>query len=102
MLRGTTPTHIFETNVDLTHAAAVYVTYSQGKCNKVVLEKGIDDLKIVAGVVEVSLSQADTLKFDDTCPTARAQVRALLPDGTALATDKIPLSVRGILKDGVI
>ena len=30
MIRGTTPTHVFTTDVDLSDATVVYVTYAQG------------------------------------------------------------------------
>lgn len=61
MHRGTTPINIFRTDVDLTNASVLFITYKQN--GKVVLEKTIDDVSIHGEMVEVRLSQRETLLF---------------------------------------
>ena len=51
MTRGTTPTHEFNTNVDLTDAKIVYITYMQN--GETVVEKTIDDATIDGDKVTV-------------------------------------------------
>lgn len=67
MRRGSTPTHIFHVNVDLT-GATVYITYKQGKEN--VFEKTGEDVQIQAledGTCNLvtKLTQEETLNLTD-------------------------------------
>ena len=98
MKRGTTPTNTFKTNIDLT-GAAVYVTYSQR--GKTVLEKTGEDLDVSAEAVVTRLSQRDTLGFAAT-EKVRIQIRYVVPDGTAGASNIMAVEVGDILKDGEI
>lgn len=97
MRRGTTPTNTFSVNLDLT-GATVFVSYEQDRC--VVLEKTGEDLEISADKVVLELSQEDTLAFrpGDVC----IQIRAVMPDGTAVASNIIQTTFQRIIKDGVI
>ena len=61
MHRGTTPINIFRTDVDLTNASVLFITYKQN--GKVILEKSIDEVKIQNNIVSVYLSQKETLLF---------------------------------------
>ena len=100
MRRGTTPTHIFKTSVDLTDAEVIFITYYQGK--KVVLEKTKDDLEeLTAEELKVTLAQTDTLMFS-VSGGVDIQIRARFPDGAAIASQVIHTSVQAILKQGVI
>ena len=58
--RGSTPTNVFNLNIDLTDAR-VYVTYMQK--GKVIVEKSNENLDITSDSLVVSLTQEDTLKF---------------------------------------
>lgn len=98
MKRGTTCRHIFRTNVDLT-SATVYVSYMQGK--SIVIEKTNSDLTIQQRKVIVDLSQEDTLGFK-AGQTVSCQIRYILEDGTADASNIITVSVQDVLKDGEI
>ena len=98
MRRGTTPANVFMVDVDLRDAVKLYVTYKQG--GKTIIEKTIDDVEITEESVSVELTQADTLKFKN--GEVQMQIRARLPDGTALASDIMTASVSAILKDGAI
>ena len=89
MHRGTTPINIFRTDVDLTNASVLFITYKQN--GKVVLEKNI---------VSVYLSQKDTLLFTEGIVTI--QIRAKFSDGSVIASSLIRTNAREILKEGEI
>ena len=99
MFRGTTPTNIFETDLDLTAAEVVFVTYKQ--FGGIVLELEKDDLTIEADKITAKLTQAQTLKFRESCGV-EVQIRAKFSDGTAVASNIISTTAERILKDGEI
>lgn len=102
MIRGTTPTHTFELNVDTSAIEAIYITYSQ--CKKVVFEKTKDDCTFEddGKSVTVRLTQEDTLKLSSSY-TCKVQIRAKLTSyETAIASDTFVVSIDDVLKDGVI
>ena len=98
MHRGTTPTNIFRADVDLTSASVLFITYKQN--GKVVLEKTIDDVSIHGEMVEVRLSQRETLLFSEGIVTI--QIRAKFQDGSVIASSLIRTNAREILKEGEI
>ncbi|HER9786943.1 TPA: hypothetical protein VM666_000218 [Streptococcus pyogenes] len=98
MHRGTTPINIFRTDVDLTNASVLFITYKQN--GKVVLEKTIDDVSIHGEMVEVRLSQRETLLFSEGIVTI--QIRAKFQDGSVIASSLIRTNAREILKEGEI
>lgn len=98
MYRGTTPTHIFENiSVDLRNAK-VYLTYTQ--FGKLVLEKTNKDMEITKDTITVNLSQEETLAFKE--GTVSMQLRYVMPDGKADASDIMQIKATKILKDGII
>ena len=114
MIRGTTPTHVFNVDIPLDNIAVLYVTYKQGK--DIVLEKTLDDVEINAEekTISVTLSQEDTLKFKNTNFSwlnpnqnkkdmmIQCQLRIKYNDDSALASNIMLLDVYDILKDGEI
>lgn len=98
MRRGTTPTHRFSVDLDLTSADEIYLTYRQG-CKT--LEKTKDDLTVTPEVVEVALSQEETLLFCDK-EKILIQFRVKFPDQTTVASNIIQTTIGEILKEGVI
>ena len=66
MRRGTTPTHIFSTDLDLTAAEVIYITYQQ-EC-KNLLELTDDRITRDIDKVTVTLTQAETLAFAEDQP----------------------------------
>ena len=63
--RGTTPTYrliLQDTTIDLAEANDVYVTFADGKYNKIIEKTGAD-LHIDGNVVEIFLTQEETLKL---------------------------------------
>ena len=105
MVRGTTPTHVFsKLPVMRNEIQEIWITYLQG--GKPILTKDINDVTFEDDTVEqtctatVKLTQEDTLAF--TSGPASVQVRLLLTDDTALASDEVPLTVKRIIHDGKI
>lgn len=103
MIRGTTPTHVFKTNVDLTDVSELYITYEQGITT---LEKSLPDCEIETvdekSTITVKLTQNETLKFADSGYMADVQIRVKYMDGSVLASNIIRVPISRILKDGVI
>lgn len=98
MLRGTTPTHTFQVDTDLTTASVIYITYDQDE--KPVVEKTGSDITATSSTLVVTLSQAETLRFRD--GRVRIQIRARFPDGSAIASNVITTTAEAVLKEGEI
>ena len=102
MIRGTTPTHKLNVNVDLTEAR-VYVTYKQR--GSVIVERNNEEetntLTINAESVELTLTQEETLKFYAN-EKVEIQIRAIFEDGKAIASNIVSVYTDKILKDGEI
>lgn len=98
MYRGTTPTNVFRTDVDLENASVLFVSYKQN--GKVVLEKSLEDVNVKKTLVTVNLTQKETLLFQDGIITI--QIRAKFPDNTAIASNLIRTTAEEIVKDGEI
>lgn len=99
MRRGTTPTHIFTTDTDLTNAVVIYLSYEQ--YGEIVLEKTKEDMTVDSKQVKVTLTQEETLAFGDR-GDVEMQIRARFPDDTAIASNIITADVERILKGGEI
>lgn len=99
MRRGTTPTHEFVVDVDMTSATAIYITYKQR--DKVILEKNIDDITVTDTKLMVTLTQEETLMFNIN-NIVEIQIRAKMDTGGAIASNIIKTSAQRILKEGVI
>lgn len=102
MRRGTTPTHTFTTDIDLTGADVIYITYQQDGID--LLEKNIDDVTIISEdnsyAVQVTLTQKETLAFK-TSSSVYVQIRARFGN-RAPASNILKLPVEAILKEGEI
>ncbi|KXI16087.1 hypothetical protein HMPREF3230_01224 [Gardnerella vaginalis] len=98
MYRGTTPTNVFRTDVDLENASVLFVSYKQN--GKVVLEKSLEDVSVKKTLVTVNLTQKETLLFQNGIVTI--QIRAKFPDNTAIASNLIRTTAEEIVKDGEI
>lgn len=99
MRRGTTPIHTFTTDLDLTDAAIIWITYKVG--GKIVIDKSKEDLDVTAEEISFRLTQEETLKLING-DRVRIQIRARFEDGTAVASNVMETTAREILKDGVI
>ena len=100
MYRGTTPTFRLTFPIDIASIKAAYISFSQK--DLCVVEKTLDDCEIEGSrVVRLKLTQKDTLKFDE--GIVKCQARILLKDSNdAVATKIITLTIKGVLKEGVI
>lgn len=99
MRRGTTPIHTFSTDIDLTDAEAIYITYKQS--GQTVMEKTAEDITITEDSLTVKLTQEETLAFALGKPV-EMQIRARFADGTAVASQIMRTKADAILKEGVI
>ena len=100
MKRGTTPTHIFTVDVDLTQATVIYLTYKQGSTT--VIERDKTEMTVTSDSITVELTQEETLALN-TSNAIQIQIRAGFNDGSRIASDILTISPAGeILKDGVI
>lgn len=99
IIRGTTPTNIFNVNVDLTEAEDIIISYAQK--GNVVINKMISDIDVTEDALSTTLTQTETLKLD-AAYNVEIQIRALFDDGTAIASDIISVDVGAILYEGVI
>lgn len=97
MRRGTTPTITITTDIDLTEASNLFVTFKQG--DRVAFEKTIDDVTVTENSVICELTQSDTLALKD--GMVRFQIRATLGD-SKVASNIMTASVDEILKGGAI
>lgn len=102
MRRGTTPTHEFSVDVDLTSAEEIYISYRQGgkMSNKVLVEKDINDIIVEPDKLTVTLTQEDTLAFR--VGSLEVQIRARMPDDRAYASQIMTAPVEPAIKEGVI
>lgn len=98
MIRGTTPTNVYNVDADLTSASAIYITYQQG--GKTIFEKELSDITVEETKLTVSLTQEDTLALKE--GEVRIQIRAKFPDGQVVASYIITTHSTAVLKDGVI
>lgn len=99
MRRGTTVENTFTTDIDLTSAEVIYITYKQK--NRKVIEKNIDDITVTSDSLVVYLSQTDTLALMAKVPVD-VQIRARFASGSAVASNVMTTTVDEILKEGVI
>lgn len=97
MRRGTTPTITIATDLDLSQASNLFITFKQGHRN--LFEKTIDDVLITPKSVICELTQLDTLSLKN--GTVQFQIRATLGD-SKVASNIMTASADEILKDGVI
>lgn len=99
MRRGTTPTHVFNVDIDLTDAVEMYITYKQG--TEIKIERELEDIEVTENTLTVKLTQEETLSFNDD-NNVLIQIRAKYEDETAVASNIIFTSVSEVLKDGEI
>lgn len=99
MIRGTTPIITINTDVDLSDAEVIFITFSQLGQRKI--EKELESIEVTETSLVVDLSQEDTLKLDSQ-RAVEIQIRARFSGGRAIASNVMTASVKRILKEGVI
>lgn len=99
MRRGTTPKHVFEVPLMAAEIKRVEITYNQKETN--LLTKTEEDCSVVDGEISVTLTQEETLQFE-VSDCVFIQLRVLLTDDTALASDVIRIGCTECLSDEVL
>lgn len=99
MIRGTTPTHIFELPFETGLLKDFRISYAQD--NKILVEKSTKDCSLDGKKITVTLSQEDTLKFSH-LKFVEVQLKVLTNDGAVLATPVQMVSIGAILNDEVL
>ena len=92
MIRGTTPTHIFNLPIETRLISEIRVTYAQD--DNILLTKTKSQCEIQEKAVIIKLTQEETFKFNCKKPV-QIEVRALLENGVAL---KSPIKLMDVGK----
>lgn len=98
MHRGTTPTIRFTLPFNTDTISKLFVTFYQGQ---IMFTKTLPDCVVEESTVIITLNQKETLMLTDT-NSVSMQIRCLLKDGSALASNIVKTDVERILMDGVI
>lgn len=104
MRRGTTPTHTFELPFDVSEVKSVQIIYKQEKkypFNSIVVTKNTSDCRLNGKEISVTLTQSDTLAFDNNQPV-EIQLRVLTKNNTALVSDVITKNADVCLNNEVL
>lgn len=99
MIRGTTPTHIFNLKIDTATVKEVRITYAQ--CSKVILEKTEKDVTMEGKAIRLKLTQEETLLFREDF-SVQLQLKILTTDNVVLACPVEDLDVEKILNEEVL
>lgn len=99
MIRGTTPTHIFNLPIDTSIIKEVRITYVQ--YSKIIVEKTERDVAISDQTIRFKLAQEETLRFAKSTPV-RVQLKVLTTDNTVLASPIRDIPVDDILNEEVL
>lgn len=98
MIRGTTPTHVFDIPFDTALVKEARITYAQD--DQVLVDKKTEDCTMSGNSITVTLTQEDTLKFDHN-KIAEVQLK-VLTNGCVMAMPVQRLSVDKILNTEVL
>lgn len=99
MIRGTTPTHIFNLPIDTSIIKEVRITYVQ--YSKIIVEKTERDVAMSDQTIRFKLTQEETLRFAKSTPV-RVQLKVLTTDNTVLASPIRDIPVDDILNEEVL
>lgn len=96
MRRGTTPTIIISTDVDLTAYDKVILTLRDDKG----YQFDAVDIAVEASRITATLTQSETLSLK--AGSVKAQIRAVNAEGQAIASNIMDAWVENVLKEGEI
>lgn len=99
MIRGTTPTHIYELPFDTAQLVEVMVIYAHDDVE--VFHKNLSDCKAEGEKLTVKLTQEETLSLSH-LKNVQIQIRAKLVDGSVLASNVYTTSIGKCLNDEVM
>ena len=98
MIRGTTPTFVFNLPFDTAEIKSAFITI---KSRGVEVEKAVTDCSLSGTTITITLTQEETLALPES-NIADVQLRVLTQSGDALASDVFTIKVEAVLKEGVI
>ena len=101
MTQGTTPTLVFELDIETGTLVSLYLTFRQGYGREVTRREDSITADNDAKTLTVTLTQEETLKFEEG-GNVEIQLRAVTTTGAALASNIVALPVERILLGGVI
>lgn len=102
MYRGTTPTINIEVEgAQLSDYADIWITIKQSHITQITRKLSDGSMIIQDNMISFTLTQDETLMFGAN-NKVRLQLRAITPDGIAVASDIIDTTIGEILKEGVI
>ena len=104
MRRGTTPILSFSTEFLASEINSGYITFRQ-KGKGIILEKEIPGEGVTVSDYEIvlNLTQEETLIFRSVyTDRAEVQIRLNVNDNEAVASNILVVSIKGIIKEGVI
>lgn len=96
MIRGTTPTHVFNLPIDTEIIKALRITYAQFGRN--VVEKTLKDVRLEGNAIRLTLSREETLLFRTGSPVSW-QMEILTVDEVVLANRVQTVSVDVLLNE---
>lgn len=99
MIRGTTPTHIFNLPMRTEPIKEVRITYKQG--DSVQIDKTEADVTMTSSSIKLTLRQEDTLQFLANVPV-QVQLKVLTVGGAVLASPVKMIPVNVILNEEVL
>lgn len=99
MRKGTAPIHTFTLPFDIEQVAKLRVNYAQA--GKLLLVKTKEDAIMKGNIVQVQLSQSETLGFRDT-HAVEIQLDVLTTDGTPFRSKIYKVSAERVLNDEVL
>lgn len=98
MIRGTTPTHIFRLPFSV-ETPKFTITYAQN--DREIVKKTEEDCDVNGNVIELTLSQEDTLLFDEKM-AVQVQIKTLDFGGNVKASNVMITTAGKILDEEVI
>ena len=106
MIRGTTQNLKFDIGINADKVSQLWLTFSRyNQENAEIITKTIDEVTLDGTNIIVDLSQEETLLLNDRNLNNKIvyiQLRALLNDGQALASNVVEITVNHLLKGGVL
>lgn len=97
--RGTTPKMVFTVPFSTELISKAYITFMQK--DRKAFDKELSDCECEGNKIILKLTQDDTLNLVSNIKV-NIQIRALLTDGSAVASKIIEENVKDVLKDGEI
>lgn len=99
MIRGTTPTHIFNLPIATKTIKEIRITYAQN--NRILLEKTENDVALTSTAIKLKLKQEDTLMFETKTPV-QVQLKVLTAGDVVLAMPVKTIPVNLVLNEEVL